>query len=70
LRAAAWRLWIAVAHGETGQDLVEYALLVVLIGLAVIATVDLFGHQVEKIFHGAEEHLEHAEHAGRKGAGR
>jgi Flp pilus assembly pilin Flp len=35
---------------ESGQDLVEYSLLVVLIGTALIAIVDRFGDAVEDTF--------------------
>ncbi len=37
---------------EEGQDLVEYALLVVLIALAVIVGVTAFGNQVNAFYNG------------------
>ena len=40
------RLW----HDESGQDLVEYVLLVTLISLAIIAAVQTFGEAVEILF--------------------
>lgn len=35
---------------ETGQDLVEYALIVAAIGLALMATLGLMGHAVENVY--------------------
>lgn len=47
------RLW----DDDSGQDLVEYALLLVFIALAAIAVVQLLGDQVSSIFGEAESQL-------------
>jgi Flp pilus assembly pilin Flp len=41
---------LALARGEEGQDLLEYALLVALIALVAIAAVGLAGNSVKTIF--------------------
>ncbi len=41
---------LSVIKGEKGQDLAEYALLIALIAIVVIAAVTLLGGQVQGIF--------------------
>lgn len=41
------RLW----REESGQDLVEYSLLLVLVSLVAVATIDRFGDVVNRTFH-------------------
>jgi Flp pilus assembly pilin Flp len=43
------RLW----HDEQGQDLVEYALLLVLIALAAAATIQTLGKSISNVFSNA-----------------
>ena len=40
---------------ETGQDLIEYALLAALIATISITALSLLGHQVEKLFMNVSE---------------
>ena len=49
LRALTKRLW----NDDEGQDLVEYALLVVLIALVVVVTIQGIGHTVNNVFSNA-----------------
>lgn len=49
----ARELW----HDDSGQDLVEYALLLVFIALAAIAAVTALGGQVQSVFQDAESQL-------------
>ncbi len=47
----AWELWFAFqARRETGQGLVEYALILVLIAIVVIAILTLLGRRVSTVF--------------------
>ena len=39
-----------LARGDEGQDLMEYALLVALIGLVALAAVDEAGEQISGVF--------------------
>jgi Flp pilus assembly pilin Flp len=47
------RLW----HDEEGQDLTEYALLVVLISLVAIASMQTLGHAISDAFASASTNL-------------
>jgi len=47
------RLW----QDEQGQDLVEYALLLVLIALAAAATIQTLGQSINKVFSNANAAL-------------
>lgn len=49
------RLFPRVLREESGQDLVEYSLLVLLIGTALIAAVDRFGDVLYYTFHRISE---------------
>ena len=53
MKALAKRLW----REESGQDLTEYALLVVLVALAAIASVQNIATAVEKVFNQASTNL-------------
>jgi pilus assembly protein Flp/PilA len=46
MKALFMRLW----RNEEGQDLAEYALLIALIALVVIAAVTLLGTQIQTVF--------------------
>ena len=46
MKALLCRLWT----NEEGQDLAEYALLIALIALVVIAAVTLLGTQIQTVF--------------------
>ncbi len=46
MKALLTRLW----RNEEGQDLAEYALLIALIALVVIAAVTLLGTQIQTVF--------------------
>lgn len=46
MKALFTRLW----RNEEGQDLAEYALLIALIALVVIAAVTLLGVQIQTVF--------------------
>jgi pilus assembly protein Flp/PilA len=46
MKALLTRLW----KNEEGQDLAEYALLIALIALVVIAAVTLLGTQIQTVF--------------------
>jgi pilus assembly protein Flp/PilA len=46
MKALFTRLW----KNEEGQDLAEYALLIALIALVVIAAVTLLGTQIQTVF--------------------
>jgi pilus assembly protein Flp/PilA len=48
-----WRLW----QEERGQDLVEYALLLVLIALAAAATIQTLGASINNAFSNANAAL-------------
>jgi Flp pilus assembly pilin Flp len=48
------RLW----HGEEGQDLTEYALLLVLIALAVAAVLPFFANALRTVFNTASSNLQ------------
>lgn len=54
LQNLAHRLWA----DESGQDLVEYALLLVLIALVAVAAVTLVGTEVQNIFNDAASKLQ------------
>ncbi|HET9332812.1 MAG TPA: Flp family type IVb pilin [Gemmatimonadota bacterium] len=43
-------LWNAVWSDESGQDLAEYALLIALIAIVVIAAVTLLGGNISTVF--------------------
>ena len=43
-------LWNALWSDESGQDLAEYALLIALIALVVIAAVTLLGQNINTVF--------------------
>ena len=47
------RLW----HDDSGQDLIEYSLLVVLLALAAVAAVGKLGNAVNKVFSNANVNL-------------
>jgi len=44
------RRWFEFWHDEEGQDLAEYALVLVLIALLALASVKLIAHAVGKFF--------------------
>ena len=43
-------LWMALWSDESGQDLAEYALLIALIAIVVIAAVTLLGGNISTVF--------------------
>ena len=43
-------LWMALWSDESGQDLAEYALLIALIAIVVIAAVTLLGGNIQTVF--------------------
>lgn len=43
-------LWNAIWNDESGQDLAEYALLIALIAIVVIAAVTLLGTNISTVF--------------------
>lgn len=43
-------LWNAFWNDESGQDLAEYALLIALIAIVVIAAVELLGGNISTVF--------------------
>ena len=43
-------LWKLLYNDESGQDLAEYALLIALIAIVVIAAVTLLGGNIEAVF--------------------
>lgn len=43
-------LWNALYNDESGQDLAEYALLIALIAIVVIAAVTLLGGNIQTVF--------------------
>lgn len=43
-------LWNAIWNDESGQDLAEYALLIALIAIVVIAAVTLLGGNIQAVF--------------------
>jgi pilus assembly protein Flp/PilA len=43
-------LWNLLWNDESGQDLAEYALLIALIAIVVIAAVTLLGTNIEQVF--------------------
>ena len=43
-------LWMALWSDESGQDLAEYALLIALIAIVVIAAVTLLGGNINTVF--------------------
>lgn len=43
-------LWMALRSDESGQDLAEYALLIALIAIVVIAAVTLLGGNISTVF--------------------
>ena len=47
------RLW----HDDSGQDLIEYALLVVLLALAAVVAIGQLGNAVNKVFSNANVNL-------------
>ena len=44
------KTWLLSKHGEKGQDLAEYALLIGLIALIVVAAVTILGEEISIIF--------------------
>ena len=44
------KAWLTVKKGEKGQDLAEYALLIGLIALVVVAAVTFLGGQITDVF--------------------
>jgi Flp pilus assembly pilin Flp len=44
------RLWLALIRDEQGQDLVEYALIVAAVGLALITTVNQLSGAVVSLY--------------------
>lgn len=44
------KLWIRLAHGERGANLVEYGLLAVLIAVAAALAVRFFGSSTNELF--------------------
>ena len=44
------KAWLTVKKGEKGQDLAEYALLIGLIALVVVAAVTFLGGQITAVF--------------------
>ena len=53
-----WELWFAFqARRETGQGLVEYALIVVLISIVSIAVLRLLGTSISSVFSNANAAL-------------
>ena len=44
------KAWLTVKGGEKGQDLAEYALLIGLIALIVVAAVTFLGGQITEVF--------------------
>ena len=51
------RLWTRVVKDEKGQDLVEYGLLVVLIGLVVMAALRYLATGINTVFSNAHDQL-------------
>lgn len=51
---------LSVVKGEKGQDLAEYALLIALIAIVVIAAVTLLGGQIQTIFNTIGGELQNA----------
>ena len=50
-------LWIRLWQEETGQDLVEYGLLVVLVALAAISTMSTLATAISGVFTAAAKDL-------------
>jgi len=44
------KLWLRVAHGERGANLVEYAILATMIAIAAIVAVRFFGSSTNEQF--------------------
>ena len=44
------KAWLTVNGGEKGQDLAEYALLIGLIALVVVAAVTFLGGEITEVF--------------------
>ena len=44
------RMWHRLLVDETGQDLIEYALLAALVAIVSITALSLLGSEIEKIF--------------------
>lgn len=54
-----FKLWLeSLWSNEEGQGLVEYALILVLIAIAVIVTLQALGGQVEEVFNEITNELE------------
>ncbi len=53
MKALLWRLW----HDEAGQDLTEYALLMVLIALASVAAMKGLAGAISNIYSNAASNL-------------
>ena len=49
----AWRLW----QDESGQDLTEYALLLVLIALVCVVTIKTLGQAISNVYTNASTNL-------------
>ena len=45
-------------HGEEGQTMTEYILIVALIAIAAIVVLRLFGEQIKDLFTGARDTIE------------
>lgn len=58
--AYAARLLGAVGAGEQGQGLVEYALIIALVAILVIAAVLTLGNQLSGLFQHAADCLQHS----------
>jgi Flp pilus assembly pilin Flp len=54
--AALW-IWVLLWHGEAGQDLVEYALLIVLVSLAAVAGMNALATAISAAFQKAGAQL-------------
>ena len=54
------KLWKALWSDESGQDLAEYALLIALIALVVIAAVTLLGQNINTVFNNIATALQNA----------
>jgi len=48
----------SIWRDESGQDLVEYVLIIVLIALAVVGALSALGTEVENVFNNAEQQLQ------------
>ena len=53
MKSVFWRLW----KEESGQDLVEYALLIALLALAAIATLGTLASTIKNVFSNAASNM-------------